>query len=140
MEQTKHITVGLFESDEQCLKLICDYESIEPQSLSWLIRHIIRQYLMCIQTIPYDKLPHQLTHDPNYISPCQRQLIGERIHQLRQSRRMSLKEFGSLFNVSKQMVMKWERGSCPRENILDEMATQFNVKKEWIKGEKNNVK
>lgn len=140
MEETRCLSIRIFESDEKCLKKICDYEELEPQSLSWLVRHVIRQYLKCIQTIPYDSLPHQLTQDPNYMNQTQRKIMGERIRLLRESRRMTLKEFGSLFNVSKQMVSKWERGSRPRDTIIDSMAIQFNVNSEWIRGELDNEK
>ena len=136
METTQRLTIHLFESDQQCLYKICRTEKIHPHSISWLIRYIIRQYCDCIQIIPYEFVNHLDNKlDPNTLTEQQRKEIGKRISYLRQTKRMSMKQFGEMFNVSRQMVSKWEKGSIPKENILDAMAKKFNVNKEWIKGE-----
>lgn len=57
------------------------------------------------------------------------------IFKLRNSKKMSQAEFGSLFNVVKQTVSSWEKGiNKPDADKLKEIAEYFHVSTDYLLG------
>lgn len=63
-------------------------------------------------------------------------ISAERIKELRDSRNMTMEEFGKLFGVTKTSVYYWEHGRNGRmkASTVKKMAEQFNVSPLWLCG------
>jgi transcriptional regulator with XRE-family HTH domain len=65
-----------------------------------------------------------------------KKIIGNKIKELRQSRKMFQKNFGEIFgNAPKQTVSSWEKGlSSPPESTLRAIADYFDVSMDYLYG------
>ena len=65
--------------------------------------------------------------------------IGERIILIRKENGLSQDAFGTMINVSRQSISKWEANiSIPEVDKLIEISKKFNVSIEWLIGIKEN--
>ena len=62
-------------------------------------------------------------------------IFRERMKNLRIERNLTLKEFGSIFGISKQSASKWEAGiNLPSISNLFDIAETFNVSIDYLLG------
>lgn len=62
-------------------------------------------------------------------------MIGDRIRDLRNRKRLSQTELAKLLHVSQQTVTKWETGkSEPSGSAINSIADYFNVSADWLLG------
>ena len=60
--------------------------------------------------------------------------IGDRLRNLRQKARKSLKTQSETFGVSINTIYRWEHNKAtPRAGVLKKMAEHYNVPYEWLK-------
>lgn len=61
---------------------------------------------------------------------------AKRIKELRESRNMTMEEFGKLFGVTKTSVYYWELGHNGRmkASTIQKMSEYFNVSPLWLSG------
>lgn len=64
-------------------------------------------------------------------------MIGERIKELRKSKKMSQSELGKFIGVSQTTVTAWENGRAePSSSYVAKLATFFNVSTDYLLGRK----
>ena len=62
-------------------------------------------------------------------------MIGERIKELRKSKKMSQSELGKFIGVSQTTVTAWENGRAePSSSYVAKLATFFNVSTDYLLG------
>lgn len=62
-------------------------------------------------------------------------MIGERIKELRKSKKMSQSELGKFIGVSQTTVTAWENGRAePSSSYVTKLATFFNVSTDYLLG------
>lgn len=62
-------------------------------------------------------------------------MIGDRIRELRNKKRLSQMELGNLLHVSQQTVTKWETGKAePSSSALANLADYFGVSADYLLG------
>ena len=62
-------------------------------------------------------------------------MIGERIQELRKSKKMSQSELGKFIGVSQTTVTAWENGRAePSSSYVAKLATFFNVSTDYLLG------
>ena len=62
-------------------------------------------------------------------------IFSERLKALRKKKGITLLEFGSHFNISKQSAQKWEAGiNLPTSEKLIEIADYFDVSLDYLVG------
>lgn len=65
-------------------------------------------------------------------------MFGQRLRELRLSKRMSQEELGSVLNASQQTIGNWERGrTFPTEDSVIQIANYFNVTIDYLYGEES---
>lgn len=62
------------------------------------------------------------------------QSFAQRIKALRASTELNGESFGKLFNVKKTAVSNWEKGSTPKIETLNNIASYFNVSVDYLLG------
>lgn len=65
--------------------------------------------------------------------------IGARIRQLREDRRMSLRELGEAMQMDYSYIGRIERGFLPSTKVLRKIAEYFNVDYSFLLGEKLEI-
>lgn len=66
--------------------------------------------------------------------------LGERISQLRHSKRLTQEQLGQLLNVTAQAVSKWEKGdSLPDISLITKLATVFECTTDFLLGGVSNL-
>lgn len=64
-------------------------------------------------------------------------MIGNRIKELRKSKKMSQSELGKFIGVSQTTVTAWENGRAePSSSYVAKLATFFNVSTDYLLGRK----
>ena len=117
----------LYEEDIQRLSEIQVKHQWPPNcTVSRMIQTIILRYWKIIQTEPPSVTTQVLT-TPNDFSISQRQELSQSIHQIRESQKMSLAQWGKQYGVSKVGAWYWEHGSRPGEKILNQMKRQYHL-------------
>ena len=62
-------------------------------------------------------------------------MIGERIKELRKSKKMSQSELGKFIGVSQTTVTAWENGRAePSSSYVAKLATFFNISTDYLLG------
>ena len=62
-------------------------------------------------------------------------MIGDRIRELRNQKRMSQTELSKMLHVSQQTVTKWETGKAePSSSTVNGLANFFNVSADYLLG------
>ena len=118
----------LYEEDIQRLLEIQVRHQWPPNgTASRMIQTIISNYWHIIQTEP-PSVTTQILTTPNHVSMNQRQELSQSIHQIRESQKMSLAQWGKQYGVSKVGAWYWEHGGRPGEKILDRMKRQYHLK------------
>lgn len=60
-------------------------------------------------------------------------MLGDRIKEIRKSRKLSQIEFGEILNVSKQSVSNWENNNIlPSVDMLKEISLKFSVSSDFL--------
>ena len=66
-------------------------------------------------------------------------MIGEKIRNLRNEKRMSQTELSKILHVSQQTVTKWETGKAePSSSAVANIANYFNVSADYLLGREAN--
>lgn len=66
-------------------------------------------------------------------------MIGEKIRNLRNEKRMSQTELSKILHVSQQTVTKWETGKAePSSSAVANIANYFNVSADYLLGRETN--
>ncbi|CAM3093686.1 helix-turn-helix domain-containing protein [Limosilactobacillus mucosae] len=64
-------------------------------------------------------------------------MIGDRIRDLRNQKRLSQTDLAKIINVSQQTVTKWETGkSEPSSSAINRLADYFDVSSDYLLGRK----
>lgn len=69
--------------------------------------------------------------------------FGDRLKELRESRKLTQLELANMFNVHKTTISNWEKGKrFPDEEILNKLADYFNISMNYLLGKeaKNDIK
>lgn len=68
-----------------------------------------------------------------------RELFGQRLRELRKSRNLTAEELGSIFDVRKQTVSRWEKGDrLPYLDVATALADYFAVSLDYLAGRKDS--